>query len=146
MFRRFMHLGPNLYIAILVALFVGCISHDPTLYMNFCEPCKSYWWLDYIFLANYTKMWFGTNCFNSTWTVSAQMQMYISGTLVTALYKYNPLYAFILSVILIAAVEAIRTKIILVYDFSEMDYSANAYSPVYCRADAYLMGMILWMM
>jgi hypothetical protein len=42
MFRRYMHLAPNLYIAILIAMAIGCTSGISIFEFNFCPPCVQY--------------------------------------------------------------------------------------------------------
>lgn len=147
MFRRFMHLGPNLYIAIIIALVVGCSSGLATLDFNFCSPCKKTWWLNYIFVADFNGLWSGDSmCFNSTWTVSAQMQMYVGLLWLKAIYYSQPFYAFLISLVLIAFVLVLRVKLLLAYGSSAAFYANYVYLPSYTRMEAYLVGMILWMM
>lgn len=141
-----MHLGPNLFITVLIALLVGCASHLESLSDEFCTPCKSYWWMDYIFLGNFSSMMFGTACFNSTWTVSAQMQLYVLGLLINVIYFRHPAFAFAGALVLSIISIIIRTKLTFLYGDSPNNFSANVYTTSYCRIDSYMMGMMLWMM
>lgn len=145
LFRRFMHLGPNLYFAVIVALLVGCTSSIASLSEEFCTPCKSYWWMDYLFLDNYAAMIFGTACFNSTWTVSAQMQLYVLGILINVIYFRHPAAAFLAATILSIISIIIRTKLVFIYGESPSTFSSHVYTPAYCRIDSYMIGMMLWM-
>lgn len=148
LFRRYMHLAPNLYVAVCIALMLGCLSGLALLDENFCVPCKSHWWTNFLFIQNFSDQMFeiGTDCYNSTWTIGAEMQFYICSVPLVFLYKYSPFSAFAAVIVLIGLVVVLRTEIIL---FSAEDggtWAEYAYQPFYSRGDAYLFGMALYMM
>jgi hypothetical protein len=74
------------------------------------------------------------------------MTIYLLSCPLKALYYSFPFYAFLACVLIIVLVTMLRTKIILEYVSTNKQYSRLAYEPFYVRADAYMWGMILFMM
>lgn len=142
MFRRWMHLCPNLYVAVILALLIGCTSGSSILYTQFCSNCKQTWWTDYILISNFSTVFNFDNCYDSLWSISAEMQMYFFALPIKAIYKVSPLWAFFVAFLLLVGVELLRTEIVLA---RPNNYIGYVYTPFYTRCDAYLMGMLLFM-
>lgn len=147
LFRRYMHLAPNLYIAVCIALALGCLTGSSLLYNNLCTPCENKWWTDFVFIQNLPYQFVkGSNCFNSTWTIGAEMQFYFMSVPIIFLYSYHRPLAFALILALIGLTVWMRTVITIGYATSYSLFGKYVYQPSYTRADAYFFGMGLYMM
>eukprot|EP01038_Epipyxis_sp_PR26KG_P009424 gene9424-12698_t len=144
LFRRCCHLPPNLYVIVVIALLYGCNSNYSDSITTFCTPCLNSWWTDFIFLTNFSEyIASGGACFNSTWSVSAQMQLYITSIPVFYAYSVKKSYGYWACAAFTIIPLILRVVII---EYYLTNYIYQIYLPFYTRADAYGLGMVLYML
>lgn len=127
--KRFFRIAPSFYFSVFLTAFYPHDSSDNIFYN----------WPSYlIFINNY----FSTSLY---WSVAVEMQFYLISALPMYLYLSKPVYGFITSGIMIAIPLLIRTLIAANYANDFPKYASLTYFNMIARADAYGVGMLVFM-
>jgi len=147
LFRRFMRLAPTLYVATAIALLYGYLEKDNNIfaYGAFYQDCEHYWWENIVFLNNYSGMAGWDDCYDSVWTISVEMQLYILTIPPVAFYVWEKEYGWIAAGVWTAVTFIIRVALCAWCDATGNSYGIYVYLPAYTRATEYGIGMILFM-
>jgi len=135
--RRYFRVAPSIAFVTVCALLYGCTSPGSSslsaTYSELCTTCKQYWYDNIVFTANWDPD--EQVCFNSTWTVSLEVQFYLSSVIVMLVYIWHN------SVGMISCIIGI-----ILLKFYQYYNSFSVTQNIAGRGDEYLMGMILCMM
>ncbi len=123
-------------VSTLFVLAYGCLNFSgdttSTSYVDFCTYCKMYWWDNFLFTANTFTM--NIFCYNSSWTVSNEVQFYLLSVPLMWCYVWRKELGYFLVLSLASFAWWYRNYI---------DTTIN-HTQVYERADQYCMGIILY--
>jgi peptidoglycan/LPS O-acetylase OafA/YrhL len=77
LFRRYFRLAPSIFVSTIIVMVYSYYAglSDHLVWSHFWIPCKTYWWQNIIFLNNLSTMLGETNCYDSVWTISVEMQL-----------------------------------------------------------------------
>lgn len=131
--KRFFRIAPAFYFSVLVTNLSLRFdrSYDD---LNFALNWPSY----IVFINNY----FSGSLF---WSVAVEMQFYLISALPMYLYLSKPLYGFIASGFMIAIPFLIRTIFSVNYENDNVSFLSSTYFNTITRADAYGVGMLVFM-
>jgi peptidoglycan/LPS O-acetylase OafA/YrhL len=74
LFRRYFRLAPSIFVSTIIVM-VYSYYGDQTAYTHFFEPCKTLWWENIVFVNNLNSLLGVSNCYDSVWTISVEMQL-----------------------------------------------------------------------
>lgn len=145
LFRRYMRLAPTLILATLVAMAYGCLdSSNVAAYSTFCSPCLSGWWQNFVFLNNYNGFMGFDDCYDSVWTISVEMQLYVLTIPVVYFFVWEKEYGYIAAFFWTLTSLLLRVGISEYCDETGAAYGVYVYLPAYTRAAEYGVGMGLY--
>jgi hypothetical protein len=95
LFHRYVRLAPTLYTATLLALLYGYVSTLPYARAAFYDTCADYWWLNFLFIENFFSMGHFADCYDSVWTISVEMQLYVLTLPVVYFFVWEKMYGYV---------------------------------------------------
>jgi hypothetical protein len=141
LFRRYTRLAPSIAVSTIIILIYGYVAgrNDPIVSRIFWSPCKSYWWQNFVFLNNFSGMMGLGNCYDSVWTISVEMQLYVLTVPVVYFYIWDKQYGWIAALIWTGISFTIRTVLVAYIDAGaeNLSFINDVYTPSWTRADAY---------
>ena len=148
LFHRYVRLAPTLYTATALAMLYGYYSTLPYSQVAFYENCQNYWWLNVVFLENFFSLGHWNDCYDSVWTISVEMQLYVLTLPVVYFFVWDKMYGYIAAlsfflssfVIRVALAQWITDKGLNMGTYNQFIYLAS-----WSRAAEYGIGIMLFM-
>jgi len=145
LFRRYMRLAPTLILATFVAMAYGCLNTgNEAAYSTFCEPCLTGWWENFIFMNNYNGFFGYEDCYDSVWTISVEMQLYVLTIPVVYCYVWEKEYGYLAAFFWTLTSLLLRVGMSEYCDETGAPFGVYVYLPAYTRAAEYGVGMGLY--
>ena len=148
LFHRYVRLAPTLYTATALAMLYGYFSTLTYSRVAFYENCQNYWWLNVVFLENFFSLGHWNDCYDSVWTISVEMQLYVLTLPVVYFFVWDKVYGYIAAFCFFLA--SFLTRVALAQWITDKGLSMGTYNQYiylasWSRAAEYGIGMMLFM-
>lgn len=145
LFRRYVRIAPSIAASTIFAIGYGYYSDNSRVHSTFYTACQKNWWQNFVFLSNYSGMLGLENCYDSTWTISVEMQLYVLTVPVIYMYCWEREYGFYAALVWSLVSFGLRTLCVFYVDAGVLSYGDYVYTASFSRADEYGIGMLLYM-
>lgn len=95
LFHRWVRLAPTLYVSTCLAILYGYYSTSAYSRVAFYDNCVDYWWLNFVFMENFFGLGKWKDCYDSVWTISVEMQLYVLTLPVVYFFVWEKHYGYI---------------------------------------------------